>query len=230
MSATPPAEAVQPSKRPSSAPRLRWAILGAALLAGLAIGALVALSRSHGSGVSSAETAAVETWPAGVRRAPAFKLTDQYGKPVTLTALRGRPVIVTFIDPLCRNFCPREASVLTEATAHLGVNAPTIVSVSVNPWADSSANFKLDAVRWRLGSNWRWATGSYAQLANVWKPYGVGVEVNRKTIAGVTVREITHTGAAYLVDGKGYERALFLYPFDTDQVVTAARSMLAADS
>ena len=33
------------------------------------------------------------------------------------------------------------------------------------------------------------------------------------------VRYITHTGAAYLIDANGDERALFLYPFTTDQVV-----------
>ena len=45
-------------------------------------------------------------------------------------------------------------------------------------------------------------------------------------IAGVTLREITHTGAAYLIDSSGYERALFLYPFETSDVVAAAREML----
>ena len=39
------------------------------------------------------------------------------------------------------------------------------------------------------------------------------------------VRYITHTGAAYLIDAKGYERALFLYPFTTDQVVSAAQAL-----
>ena len=87
------------------------------------------------------------------------------GSRVSLASLRGHPVIVTFIDPLCRNFCPREASVLTQAASQLGPNAPTIVSVSVDPWGDSAANFRLDAVHWRLGPGWRWGTGTYAELA-----------------------------------------------------------------
>ena len=54
----------------------------------------------------------------------------------------------------------------------------------------------------------------------------VDVLVTRKTIAGISVRNITHTGAAYLIDVSGYERALFLYPFQTKDVVDAAQAML----
>ena len=58
-------------------------------------------------------------------------------------------------------------------------------------------------VHWRLAPGWRWGTGSYAQLARVWKSYFVGVEVANQKIAGVKVRRITHTGAAYLIDAPG---------------------------
>jgi cytochrome oxidase Cu insertion factor (SCO1/SenC/PrrC family) len=205
---------------------MRWAVWGAALVAGIGGGILIARSLS-GSKAESEPSTAVETWPAGARRAPSFTLLDQAGRPVTLASLRGRPAIVTFIDPLCRNFCPREASVLSEASARLGANAPAIVSVSVNPWADSARNFREDAAHWRLAPGWRWGTGTFAALAAVWRHYDVGVAVTKKTIAGVTVREITHTGAAYLLDAHGYERALFLYPFTTAQVVNAAKNMLS---
>ncbi|HUK44392.1 MAG TPA: SCO family protein [Gaiellaceae bacterium] len=208
---------------------MRWAVWGAALLAGVVGGVLIARSlASKGTTHASASPTAVATWSAGTRRAPAFALLDQHDKPVTLAGLHGRPAIVTFIDPLCRNFCPREASVLNQASAGLGANAPAIVAVSVDPWADSAQNFGEDAVHWRLPPGWRWGTGTYAQLARVWKSYDVGVAVAKKTIAGVTVRNITHTGAAYLIDADGYERALFLYPFTSAQVVDAAKSMLSS--
>jgi cytochrome oxidase Cu insertion factor (SCO1/SenC/PrrC family) len=217
------------TKQPSRVHRFRWVFWAGALAVGIGIGVAIALVSRSGPTTAKGADTAVETWPAGARRAPAFSLADQDGKAVSLAALRGRPVIVTFIDPLCRNFCPREASVLTEAATQLGTNAPAIVSVSVDPWGDSAANFRLDKLHWRLGSGWRWGTGSEAELAKVWKSYYVGVAVRKKTIAGVTVRYITHTGAAYLIDGRGYERALFLYPFDTAQVVTAAKNMLSGN-
>src|SRR5262249_4829938 len=151
-------------------------------------------------------------------------LTDENGKEISLAALHGRPVLLTFIDPFCRDFCPREASVLTEAGSRIEP-APAIVSVSVDPWADTAKNFRLDRIHWRLDSSWHWATGSWNELSKVWKPYGVAVQVTQKKITGVPVRYITHTGAAYLIDPQGFERALFLYPFTTDQVVDAAKDL-----
>jgi protein SCO1/2 len=223
MSANQPALA---ERRPP-AHRLRWLLCGAALLlAAAAVAYLLVRALEPKSSDGQSDLAA--TWPAGTRPAPAFALRDEHGNPLTLASLRGRPAIVTFIDPLCRDFCPREASVLSEAAASLGKDAPAIVSVSVNPWADTPANFRSDASHWRLAPGWRWGVGSYGELADVWRRYAVGVQVTEKTIAGVKIRNIVHTGAAYLIDANGYERALFLYPFTTDQVVGATRSMLSS--
>ncbi len=197
-----------------------------ALVIGVGSGAGIALvHRSAGSGIESAATAPVETWAAGVRAAPAFLLSDQNGTPVRLASFRGRSVIVTFIDPLCRNFCPREASILSQAVARLPSPRPVIVAISVDPWGDTKAAFREDAVRWQLSSTWRWGIGSYTKLASVWKRYEVGVVDTERTIDGITVHEITHTAAAYVVDPSGYERALLLYPFDTAEVVGAVRAI-----
>jgi len=193
-----------------------------ALVIGVGVGAAIALHSRSGSAAGSSEAT---TWAAGERPAPGFALRDQHGKPLSLAQYQGRPVLLTFIDPLCRDFCPREASVLSEAVAELGEGAPAIVAVSVNPWQDSSQNFAEDAVHWRLAPGWRWGVGSYAELAKVWRSYLVDVQVAKQTIAGVTIRKITHTGAAYLIDGDGHERALFLYPFTTGQLVDTAKKL-----
>jgi hypothetical protein len=42
-----------------------------------------------------------------------------------------------------------------------------------------------------------------------------------KTIAGVRVVNVVHTEGSYLIDGNGYERALFLWPYTADAVKTA---------
>ena len=211
-------------RTPSAVHRFRWLIWPAAALPGLAIAYMVARALAPSS--ASTPPDVIQTWPAEARPAPAFALHDEQGRPLTLASLRGRPAIVTFIDPLCRDFCPREASVLSEAATAIGTDAPAIVSVSVNPWANTARNFREDALHWNLAKGWRWGVGSEAELAKVWRDYAVGVQIPQKTIAGVKVRNITHTGAAYLIDADGYERALFLYPFTTAQVVSAARAML----
>ena len=142
----------------------RWALYAAVPLLVAAAVSLAFVLRSSGSPPASTvvpvSTDAAATWAAGEKRAPDFTLHDEHGRPVSLAALRGRPVLITFIDQLCRDFCPREASVLTEAAAKLGPQAPAIVSVSVNPWADTRANFAVDALHWQLAPGWRWGTGS----------------------------------------------------------------------
>lgn len=204
---------------------LKWALWIATLTAGIGMGITIALLHRPETTENAAELP-VETWAAGVRRAPAFTLTNQNGKPVSLTALRGRPVIVTFIDPLCRNFCPREASIISQAVKNLTPDQPAIVAVSVDPWGDTRQSFQEDALHWRLAPQWQWGIGTQAQLAAVWRRYQIGVTVTQKTIAGITVREITHTAAAYLIDSSGHVRALLLYPFDAAEVDSAMHTML----
>ncbi len=202
--------------------RLVWgAVAALAVLAGLLVALLQLSHRSHAVPQSAATPPPV-SWPAGKRPAPDFRLADQFGRPVSLGPLRGRPVIVTFIDPLCRNFCPLEAKQLNELVRALPASQrPAIVAVSVNVYGNGRANLLQDVAKWRLTPQWRWAVGSGSRLASVWRRYQIGVAVATKRIAGVTVHEISHTEAAYLIDARGYERALFLWPFQADDVRAA---------
>lgn len=169
------------------------------------------------------------TWAMGKKLAPGFSLRNQDGGPISLRQFRGRAVIVTFIDPLCRNLCPLEAKVLGRMVAQMpAAQRPAIVAVSTNQWADARKNLLLDRSKWSLPSDWHWAVGSPQALARVWKDYAIGVSVATKTIAGVKVRRITHTEAAYLVDPSGYQRALFLYPFRASDVEHTLRSLTRA--
>jgi cytochrome oxidase Cu insertion factor (SCO1/SenC/PrrC family) len=212
--------------------RLRVAlpVLAAAAAVGIATGAALTLFRHSSPASSSSGTAgaAVESWAAGVRPAPAFALHDQAGRPVSLAALHGKPAIITFLDPLCRNVCPLEAQVLSRAVASIpAAKRPEVIAISVNQWGNARANLVEDVHRWRLAANWRWAVGDPAALAATWQRYGIGVQVTTKTLAGVRVHEITHTLASFLVDGTGHERALFVWPFaepELERAIAALRT------
>lgn len=148
---------------------------------------------------------------------------------MSLRGLRGRSAIVTFIDPLCRNFCPLEAKQLNELVRALpAAQRPAIVAVSVNVYGNARSNLLQDMTKWRLVPQWRWAVGSGDRLASVWRRYQIGVAVATKRIAGVTVHEISHTEAAYLIDGRGYERALFLWPFRAGDLRAALARLSSA--
>ena len=94
--------------------------------------------------------------------------------------------------------------------------------MSVNPWGDAAQNMQQDAAKWKLVPQWRWGIAPRAVLARVWRDYDIGVRVAKRTVAGVTVREIAHTEATYLVDGSGHERAVFVYPFHAADVLRAS--------
>lgn len=214
-------------------PSLRPRVLGAAAALCVCAAVPVALLTAGGHGAharGAASRSAPEetptTWSQGQRVAPNFELTDQRGHGVSLDAYRGRPVLVTFIDPLCRNQCPLAAKILSEADRRLpAAQRPEIIAVSVDVYADSRADLHEDYSRWSLVPQWQWAVGSPRQLAAVWKRYYAEVEVETKRIAGTTVHYITHSEMAYLVDGEGYERALFSWPFSEREVEAAVRGL-----
>ena len=90
--------------------------------------------------------------------------------------------------------------------------------MSVDPTVQSEQVLVKEARRFRWAPQWRWAIGSKTQLAAVWKHYGITVIP--------TPDDITHTEAAYVLDARGYQRSLLLWPFKA----TAVSRALAAAS
>lgn len=157
----------------------------------------------------------VTTWAAGVRRAPGFTLFSATGRPVSPAQFRGRPVIITFVDPLCRNPCPQAAGLLDEVDRALPSRArAAILAVSVDAYGDSVADLRLDDRRWRVVRHWHWAIGGPRRLAAVWRRYGIRVGVSTMRIAGTTIHFVAHDETAYVVDPRGYERARYVWPYD----------------
>jgi cytochrome oxidase Cu insertion factor (SCO1/SenC/PrrC family) len=227
VSATPPSA---PTAHLLGARGLFW---GVVLLIGVA--AAIALffvgTSSHGTSATSSSAAPVSdhpaaTWAAGKLRAPDISLVDQNGAPFSLAAYRGRPVVVTFIDPLCRDYCPLEASHLSDVVRSFPAGSrPAIVAVSVNVRGNARRYLMQDVAKWKLVSQWRWGVGSESQLARVWTRYHIGVLPMTKKVAGVTVHSIVHTEAAYVIDVAGYQRAIFLWPYSADAVTRTLKSL-----
>jgi protein SCO1/2 len=156
------------------------------------------LSRLHGQA----------TWPAGARPAPDFALSDQNGRRTSLSSLRGKNVVLTFLDSRCHRPCGRETRSLGTALRLLPRSArPVVVVVSVDPRRDTPGSARAAARRLGLtaGASWHWLLGSRAELAPVWASYRIAV---RRTSG-----QIAQTPAVYLIDRRGFERAGLLWPF-----------------
>ena len=95
----------------------------------------------------------------------------------------------------------------------------------MNVYGNARRYLTEDKSKWDVTADWRWGVGKPAQLAAVWRHYDIGVTVTSKKLAGVIVRNVIHTEAAYVIDAKGDERALFLWPFEAADVGAALRSL-----
>jgi cytochrome oxidase Cu insertion factor (SCO1/SenC/PrrC family) len=206
---------------------LRWLFLLAVAVVGVVAGVLIIqMAGLNRASATQSPAMPVVTWAAGARRAPGFSLRDQDGGAVSIGTFRNRPVIVTFLDPLCRNLCPVEAKILGTVESSLPASErPVILAVSVNQWGDGRTTLREDMQKWHVGENWHWVVGPAVELEKIWAAYKIAVVDAPKTIQGVTVHNISHTEAAYLVDGRGYERALYVYPFLASDVESTLRQL-----
>jgi len=133
--------------------------------------------------------------------APGFSLTDQTGRTVSLDSLRGKVVLMTFLDPVCTTDCPIIAQELKQAGRMLGAQAARVelVAVVANPTYRSVAFTRAFDRQEGLASvpNWLYLTGSLGQLRPVWRHYGVEVE---NLPAGAMA---AHNDLAVVIDAAG---------------------------
>jgi cytochrome oxidase Cu insertion factor (SCO1/SenC/PrrC family) len=136
--------------------------------------------------------------------APGFRLLDQYDQPVSLASLRGKVVVVTFLDPVCTSDCPVIAQELREADQMLGADSRKvdIVAVVANPLyrgvAFTRAFDRTEGLTHL--ANWLYLTGSLASLEGTWNHYGVQVAVE----PGGSM--VAHSDLAYVIDASGMTR------------------------
>jgi cytochrome oxidase Cu insertion factor (SCO1/SenC/PrrC family) len=109
-----------------------------------------------------------------------FELTDQHGRTVSLAGLRGKAVLLTFLDPVCTTDCPLIAQELKAAGTLLGPQASQVelVAIAANPTYYGSRFTQAFDRQEGLGTvpNWLYLTGTLTQLQHVWEQYGVDVQ------------------------------------------------------
>ena len=196
--------------------QLRLVIFAAAI--GIAVGVAAALvHRSQGSATQPSPLRAQITWAAGAKPAPGLALRDQNGATVSLESLRGRVVLLTFLDSKCVRECPIEGHVLGDVFRRMKGTSAVALVVSVDPWADTPRSARTFAARAGWTGNWRWLLGSRAALAPVWRAYNIAVKR--------TPGDILHSTALYLIDPAGDLRAGYLFPFSAAAVTQDVRRL-----
>jgi cytochrome oxidase Cu insertion factor (SCO1/SenC/PrrC family) len=213
------AAAVRPAPVPAGASprgmRAFWVSLAAIILAGAAVITVVAvvhagsgpqLARPTGipASVSDAQINLMGLSPVPVRPAPGFTLTDQDGRTLSLASLRGKVVVLEFMDPHCTDICPIVSQEYVDAYRDLGPLAGKVVfaAVNVNQYHAGVADMMAYSREQRLTAipGWHFFTGPVPDLRKVWDGYEISVE------APSPDADIVHTSAVYFIDPAGRER------------------------
>jgi cytochrome oxidase Cu insertion factor (SCO1/SenC/PrrC family) len=133
-----------------------------------------------------------------------FELTTADGRTVSLASLRGKTVLLTFLDPVCTTDCPLIAQQFRTANELLGSRSKQVelVAIAANPAYYSPGALRafdrqegMDQV-----PNWTFLTGSLPQLRKAWHDYFFSASL---VPAGGMV---LHSDVAYVIDPHGQLR------------------------
>ena len=154
--------------------------------------------------VSTSLSDLMQLSPVPVLGAPGFTLTDQGGHAVSLAGLRGKVVVLEFMDPHCTDICPIVSQEFIDAYRDLGASAARVVfvAVNVNRYHLRVADVAAFSSEQRLTQvpSWHFLTGSYPSLAAVWQDYEITVD------APGPDADVVHSSQMYFIDPQGRER------------------------
>lgn len=182
----------------ASAGALGVVILGAAPMA--------AAQATPSASTILAQSLAGSTAPLDYPAKP-FRLTGQNGRTVTLDTLRGKVVLLTFLDPVCTSACPLIAQEFRTAGQLLGASSRHVelVAIAANPVFYQRTYTRRFTRQEGLAQvpNWMFLTGSITQLRQVWREYGIAARIE----PGGSM--VAHTEMAFVIGRSGRIREQF---------------------
>jgi cytochrome oxidase Cu insertion factor (SCO1/SenC/PrrC family) len=161
--------------------------------------------------------------PLGGTAAPDFRLTNQFGQQVSLSAFRGKVVILAFIDSECTTICPLTTVSMLEARQLLGRAGQDVqlLGIDANPDATAVSDVMAYSRAHEMVNQWDFLTGSLAQLHAVWKAYGIYVQIQSG--------QVDHTPALFVINQRGQEEEVYLTTMAYASVGQSAQ-ILAAEA
>ena len=202
----------------------RLSVITLALLVVLVVALFSLRNNSSGATTTSTSTNAtnLQGTNLGGTPAPDFLLKDQYGKTISLSQFKGKPVVLTFLYTHCPDVCPLTAEKIHTTMQSLGNRTQNVavVAVSMDPKGDTAASTQNFASVHKLGNYFYYLIGTHNELAPVWASYSVDAEA--ATSSGV----VNHSSAIYVIDKQGNERALLDNNFTPAQLASDLKTLL----
>ena len=151
---------------------LRRALVSCAL----ALAAVAQAGEAAGTGLDGAQALRVSQEAIG-RQIGEHILRDREGRPVALSSLRGKPLLVSFIYTGCFVICPTTTRSLQQAVIELqksvGPNQFNVVSIGFNQPEDTPQALKSFAKQYGINQpNWEFLSPPPATVAALSKDFG----------------------------------------------------------
>jgi cytochrome oxidase Cu insertion factor (SCO1/SenC/PrrC family) len=125
---------------------------------------------------------------------------------MSLASLRGKVVVLEFMDPHCTDICPIVSQEFVSAYRSLGPLAGKVVfaAVNVNQYFNSVPAMAAYSRAHQLAAipQWHFFTGPVPALRTVWRDYHIEVEAPSRNA------DIIHTSAIYFIGPDGRQRFL----------------------
>lgn len=152
----------------------RNGLIGLLAAAGALAGGTLAIARTfNDSPGSPAYRGSIP--PSGIHL-PGFTLCDQHGDVVQSRSLRGRIVVMTFLETKCKSACPFIAGRIGIAFRQMSPDerrGVTTLALSMNPEDDTPASARTFLSRERAVPFVRYLLGSERQLRPTWNAFHV---------------------------------------------------------
>ena len=134
----------------------------------------------------------------GVNAAPSSAVVDQRGRAITLEALRGAPVVVTFISAHCSDACPIINAEIALAAHASFASSTHYLSITLDPERDKRADMqRLARVFEANPAQWTFASGDLGAIHALMKRFGIVAVRGRDGYAEA------HTTLVYILDRNG---------------------------
>lgn len=223
----------------------RWrivAVVTVLLVAGFLVG--TALNRALEAPASEPAPAPFARPSAGARveppfAVPDFSLTSQNNQPISLSDLRGRPVLMFFGYTHCPDVCPTTLADYRRVKQQLGDQAANTAFVFVSIDGERDTPVVMAEYLARFDAGFIGMTGTNAQLAEVGAAYGLTYE--RVTAAAPSEGEaghahtenadlenyfVEHTSPSFLIDANGLLRMVYFYGTQPEAIAADIRQLL----
>jgi protein SCO1/2 len=141
---------------------------------------------------------------------PQFELADHRGVPVRSAELRGRVVVLTFLDSQCTETCPILASVIARTIDRLKPSEREqvqAVAISTDPSEDTSASVSAFLRRHRAARQLRYLVGGESELRALWREFKIlsSLESGKDTLHSAPVRIYSRGGIWVATQHAGVE-------------------------